>query len=99
MLLNKEKKKLLEPHTIYIYIYIKGIKSVIFFKSSQQHRVNSNHKINNHSNREGGKKRRKKIHSQLQNKPKYKNNNKIFFDISAVSILSLTVSHSLPPPP
>ena len=54
MLLNKEKKKLLEPHT-HKYIYIKGIKSVIFLKSSQQHRVNSHHKINNHSNREGGK--------------------------------------------
>ena len=45
------------------------------------------------------KKEENKIQNQLQNKSKDTNNNKYFSWISAVSILSLIVSHSLPPSP
>ena len=60
---------------------------MLFKNSSQKLKyANSNNQINNHSNRG-----RRKIQNQLQNKSKYKNNNRCFSQISSASVLSLAV--------
>lgn len=89
---NQPKTELLPPnrpskrHTA--VKVCKDIKTVIKKAFKILSRVNSSNKINKHSIR--GKK--------FQNKSKYKHNNKRFSRISAVSILSLTMSHSPPLP-
>ena len=53
------------------------------------------HSANKIDNNRGGKKKKKKIQKNLQNKSKHKNN-KCFSWVTAVRILSLTGSHSPP---
>ena len=52
-----------------------------------------NNKMNN------GEDEEKKIQNQLQNELNHNNNNKCFSQVSAVSILTSAMNHSLPLPP
>ena len=46
-----------------------------------------------------GEDEEKKIQNQLQNELNHNNNNKCFSQVSAVSILTSAMNHSLPLPP